>query len=72
MVFSVNAPQSGPTTFEAFETRAKQLNGTMGGSGVASSANPKASAMYPRAGHTSFLAMLAGVILVLQLQAAVS
>ena len=28
MVFSVNAPASGGNTFDAFVTRAKQLNGT--------------------------------------------
>ena len=39
MVFAVNAVESGPNNFEAFQALAKQLNGTS----TTSSASPSAS-----------------------------
>ncbi|KIP05985.1 hypothetical protein PHLGIDRAFT_107475 [Phlebiopsis gigantea 11061_1 CR5-6] len=70
MVFSVNAPELGPTTFEAFTARAKELNGTKKSSNAVSSASERTTITYRRNGRAGLSATVAAIILVLQFQAA--
>jgi hypothetical protein len=67
MVFAANAIESGPNNFEAFEARAKQINGTSSGTNSTSSGSKTNGAGAVSLGSSSVTISFAAVLLGLML-----